>query len=185
MDTVEPQRDAIWEESWNLYYDSYYHEMESYRLIGRWLLFDVITRLLMAITASGSAVAGWTLWEETGWLKALWAFLAGTAALLAIIHGTLGVQPRLKNLTDSKRRFVALRVDVETLLAKMKIETAFPLEPFREELISARSRYQEGITQIEEDILCTKSLKHRAQDDVDLRLRVASRTEDASNEQQD
>lgn len=118
--SAEQQRDQLWRISFDTYYDSYFEEMVADRLLYRWCFLDDITKWLVAITASGSAVSGWALWGDTNQsLKLAWVLIAGTSALLAITHNALGVQQRIKNWEDTKKAFVTLRLEMDTLRQDM------------------------------------------------------------------
>ncbi len=66
-------RDIIWDKVFEVFYDSYYYEMLSNKLISKWLAIDEITKVLVAITTSGSAIAGWALWNKEGF-QYIWIF---------------------------------------------------------------------------------------------------------------
>lgn len=51
-------RDVLWEESFNTYYDAYYEERLAESILVSWLRVEMITKLLVAFTATGSAVSG-------------------------------------------------------------------------------------------------------------------------------
>jgi len=88
-------RDELWTATFDTYYDAYYEELLAAALVRRWQRVDAFTKVLVALTASGSAVAGWTLWSQPGF-KTSWTFIAGIAALLSILHSTLNVADRVK-----------------------------------------------------------------------------------------
>ena len=163
-------RDEIWNSTFDTYYESFYGEVVANRLARRWQLIDQITKVLVAITASGSAVAGWTLWSEEGF-KILWVTIAGVAALLAIIHSAMSVADRLNDAGDVNRSFATLRIELETFRSRMRIDPEFPIEDFTQELVEFRRRYGECVQRIKDDILRTKRLRQKAQDDVDERLK--------------
>lgn len=58
------QRDEIWTAAFYTYYDAYYEEICADRLTNRWQKLDEMTKVLVAFTASTSAVTGWALWTE-------------------------------------------------------------------------------------------------------------------------
>ncbi len=169
-------RDEIWNSTFDTYYESYYGEVVAQRLARRWQLIDQVTKVLIAITASGSAVAGWTLWSEEGF-KTLWVIIAGVVALLAIIHSAMSVADRLKDAGDVSHSFAALRIEVETFRYRMRIDPEFPIEDFTGELVEYRRRYGECVQRIKDDIFRTKRLKLKAQDAVDERLKGEILTE--------
>ncbi|MBZ5564784.1 MAG: hypothetical protein LAP13_20475, partial [Acidobacteriia bacterium] len=128
---VDPHEE-LWEASFETYYDAFFQEMVADGLINRWLRVDEGTRLLVALTASGSAVSGWALWAEPH-LRFMWAVVAGAAAVLSIGHSTLSVPARLKDLAEVKRRFAAVRTDLETFRYSMRVNPEFPVDDFSKE----------------------------------------------------
>ena len=48
-------RDELWKATWETLYDASYYEVLFSEVLKRWQAFDFITRLLVAVTASGSA----------------------------------------------------------------------------------------------------------------------------------
>ena len=62
MDT-DP-RDTLWTSAFDTYYDVYYEELVADEVNNRWQILDEVTKVLVALTASGSAISGWILWNE-------------------------------------------------------------------------------------------------------------------------
>lgn len=69
MGNREELKKAIWE----TFYKAMYYEILFDEISKRWQAFDFITRLLVALTASGSAIAGWALWNNDDF-KYIWVF---------------------------------------------------------------------------------------------------------------
>ncbi len=162
-------RDQLWEKTFQTYYDTYYEEVLAEKLIRRWQLVDEITKVLVALTVSGSAVSGWALWT-TPQFKTGWAILAGIAAVLSIVNIALVVPNRLNEWNESKRAFSRLRVDLETLRYRMELDTDFSVEDFTTIFLAYRERYAECIQTRKEDILSTDRLRNKAQDELDTRV---------------
>ena len=120
-------RDMIWDKIFEVFYDSYYYELLSNKIIGIWITIDEITKVLVAITTSSSAIAGWALWNKEGW-QYIWLFLAGLGALLSIIHATLNVTQRIKEWTENKRNLSSLRIECETNRGEMAMNADFDTE---------------------------------------------------------
>lgn len=57
-------RDKLWEATYKTYFESFNMEIAAQNLIDRWQIVDELTKVLVALTASGSAVAGWTMWNN-------------------------------------------------------------------------------------------------------------------------
>ncbi len=62
--TVADPRDQLWKVAFYTYYQAYYVEMLISALIDRWQIVDETTKVLVALTASGSVVSGWVLWTQ-------------------------------------------------------------------------------------------------------------------------
>ncbi len=163
-------RDELWQVSFETYYDAYFQELVADGLINDWQRVDEITRLLVALTASGSAVSGWALWTEPHFRLA-WVFLAGAAAVLAIVHATLGVSGRLKDQGELKRRFSGLRTDLETFRYRMRVNRDFPLADFSAEFAEFRRRYSDAVQLLKNDLLETRAFDTRCQGVLNERLR--------------
>lgn len=103
----------LWEPTCKTLYDTYFQELSCDALITFWEKFALLAGLLTGITASGSAVAGWTLWNQPGY-KLVWAATAGTAAIISITHNLLQVPRRLKEQEKLRMEFCQLRIDLET-----------------------------------------------------------------------
>ncbi len=58
------QRDILWSSTYETYYDTYYAEILLEALIKKWMKLDVTTKIIVSITASGSAIVGWSLWHN-------------------------------------------------------------------------------------------------------------------------
>lgn len=163
------ERDELWNATFEVFYDSFYEELASEALIHRWQIVDDLTKVLVALTASGSALAGWTLWDAPG-LRFVWSTLAGLAAALAIVHAALGIPGRLKNWTETKQCFIALRVDIDTFRALMRIEPDFSLSEFTSRFVGLRGSYKNAITRVNDDALRTQGLRVKVQNQLNARL---------------
>jgi len=164
-------RDAIWNKVYETYYESYYYEIVADKLVDRWQFTDAVTKVIVAITASGSTVSGWALWQDADF-KIMWAGMAGVAALLSVIHASLGVTGKIKDWEDFKRSFVTLRVRLETNRHQMEINPNFHIEEFTSEYTNIRTQFGELLSRQKNDILRTRKLRLRAQDEVDAKLKL-------------
>ena len=52
-------RDEVWNAAYDTYYSTYFEEMVCDVLLDRWQWLDEVTKVLVALTATGSAVTGW------------------------------------------------------------------------------------------------------------------------------
>ena len=163
---------ALWDASFDTYYDCFYYEAVSDRLVNRWQLADDVTKVLVAVTASGSALSGWTLWSHPGY-KVVWVTLAGFAAGLAIVHTTLAVTFRLRDWGEIKRGFASLRVELETLRYRMEFDADAETTDLRRDFVQARGRYRDVVLRLRNDSLLTRRLKVSAQEEVDRQTKAA------------
>jgi hypothetical protein len=162
-------RDQLWNAVFETFYDSFYEELIADRIVFRWQVLDEITKVLVALTASGSAIAGWALWNEPDF-KIVWAIIAGIAAILALVHSALLVPSKIKGWTKIQRQFCVLRVDLDTLRNKMKIDPNFSVTEISKDLDGLRQRYRVAIQDIPNDILMTEKFQINAQTKLDQRL---------------
>ncbi len=162
-------RDELWEASFDTYYVVHYEELLADRLIDSWQKVDEITKVLVALTASGSAVSGWALWAEPHFRR-IWVIMASIAAVLSIVHTALSVPGRLKDHGETKRRFASLRTDLETFRYRMRIDANFPIEEFTQEFVEYRRRFSDSVQLRKNDILRTNRLENKVQKQLDIRL---------------
>ena len=94
------------------FYAAYYQELASEALIDRWQVINIVILLFVALTASGSAISGWALWDEPGF-KYVWVVIAAIASVLLVAHVVIGVPGRLRDQEEHRRTSALLRVDIE------------------------------------------------------------------------
>lgn len=155
-------RDILWDDAYYLHYEVRYEEMLISNLLSIWTRIDAATKVLVALTTSGSAVAGWTLWDKEGY-RVTWAVLAGTGAILAIVSSSLGVQGRLKEHATARQKFVSLRSKVELLRHDMALDPSFDISKSDEVYKTLKKEYSEAINGEQYDILITPWLEERVQ----------------------
>jgi len=162
-------RDVIWNKTFDVYYDSYWVELLSDNVIGFWQKTDDITKVIVALTVSGSAVSGWTLWNQPGF-KYIWAILAGISAILSITHAALGVTGKVRDWTELKRQFASLRLEIESSRDLMEINPDFSIEDYENNFKEYKKRYGELYPSIYSDFILTKKRKVKCQNDLNKRL---------------
>ncbi len=161
-------RDSFWTTSFTTLYETRYQELCAEAVVARWQRVDLTVALLVALTASTSAVAGWALWSDAGW-KIVWVIAAGLAALGSIADNVMTVPRRIKDQEELRRLFSGLRTSLET---------------FRQELVlgldevqalsrygKLRERYEDVVSRSHRDIALTYRLQNRMQDEVDEKMR--------------
>lgn len=167
-------RDLIWGSAFEIYYKIYYEEILFDKLIKRMQRIDAGARYLIALTASGSAVAGWSMWQNDQ-LRIVWLIISGITALIAIAHSTQSIPKQLKEYVEARRSFVTLRHEAEDFRNDMNLDPAFDVNRANVELKKLRQRYVDLVNNCEKDIYCTDKLENRVQDI--LNSRIADLTE--------
>jgi hypothetical protein len=162
-------REALWEASFVTYYDTLFEEMASEGLVTGWSRFDDVTKVLVTLTASGSAISGWALWSRPGY-RLFFVLLTGLAGLLSLLSTSLAITGRIKAHVDSNRRFGSLRVDLETFRMKMKLNPDFDLEAFAKEFEVYRKRYGETLQLRSIDTFRTRGFDKSIQKQQNIRL---------------
>lgn len=166
---TENRLDVLWNESFNTYYDAFYEEIVADEAIRRWQFVDETAAVLVALTATGSAVAGWALWTLSGW-RIVWSVFAGLVAVLAIVHKALAVPGRLKGWNESQRSFVSLRIELETFRSNLAIGSNDEIDDLIEKFNGYRKRFGDAINRRPNDIVVTKRMEHDCQDALNRRL---------------
>jgi hypothetical protein len=67
----EENKESLRQSVLETYREAYLNEVEAGILIGRWQAMDELTKVLAALSASGSAVAGWLVWGKADLAKRL------------------------------------------------------------------------------------------------------------------
>ena len=163
------KRDRLWEKSFETYYDCYFEELAAENLVRRWLFLDDITKALVALTASGSAVSGWALWSNEEF-KLIWVGLAGLGAFLSILHASLNVQSRVKEWEDLKKLFTSLRINIETFRHNIEIDPQFCIETFMGDYNFHRLEYSALMARLRGDIARTKRFEESMQDKLNIKI---------------
>ncbi len=152
---------AYLDASWETLYETYYQEIASESLAALWERTDVIVLFLVALTTSGSAVAGWALWSISGW-KVLWIILAGIASIASIAHTSMRVPSRVKEQEELRNKFAKLRFDLETFWQELKI--GLNEEQAKTRYKELREKASECIAQAHPDILYTMRFRRGIQE---------------------
>lgn len=164
---------AFWKPSYETLYDVYFQEAISAALADRWLRIDTITNILVAATASGSAIAGWALWNQPGG-RPIWVAVAGLVSVLSIIHGGLQVPTRLKEQEEFRRHFSRLRIELETFRQKLRLGFG-TIESINNSYMELRNKYADLINRAPSDIANTYRLRVKIQKEINELLKEAIR----------
>jgi len=158
MPTQKRLIDIYWDPLFDTIYDSWFEELASEKLSQEWRSIDMIAKFFVAVTASGSAVAGWAFWTNPIG-KDVWAVLAGAASVLSIVNGVIQVPDKVKLQESLANDYRKLRVDLDTFRLNLKIgidkDKAFSTWN------GLRQRYEDLMGRTPPDMLFTKSLSNK------------------------
>ncbi len=165
-----PEIDEFWNALYQTYYDSYLNEVISDRVANRWEIFDDVGKVVVAVTASGSAISGWALWNNPNW-RWLWTLIASTSAVVGIVQTSLQTANRVKSWSEAKRTFAGVRIELETLMFMFRFDAQKNVSDFEQRFVELRKKFLEAVQLINNDIMLRKGLKLSAQEDVDSRIK--------------
>ncbi len=168
MATSSRPIDLFWAPSWETLYQSYFHELSAESVVTRWQKIDLVVAILVAITASGSAIAGWSLWSEPGW-KTLWVAIAGGAALISAVHGAAAIPTRIKEQEEIRRKFSGLRTGLQTF--RQELTLGVDGDAARKEYHELRRKFEESVANSRRDMALTENLQLLVQNRVDKILK--------------
>jgi hypothetical protein len=171
MSTLPSTLNPLWDRSWDVLYKAHFYELTAEHVVSRWEKIDITVIFLMTATASGSAVAGWSLWNNPDW-RIVWLAIAGLASVISIGHGAVAVPRRIKEQEKIRRTFSWVRVNLETLRRNLDGDTESKeakqaLERFHE----LEKEFDRAVADSPKDIALTVKLRNRVQDELDLRLK--------------
>jgi hypothetical protein len=163
----------VWNELWtsvhNDHYACFYEEAVAEFLVARWRLVDTVTKFSTTLTASGSTIAAWVIWKgATG--QGIWVVLAGTAAIMALIHQTLGISDRIKEDTLIYSTFQQLRLDLETLKKKMRLKLHDSLTAYLSDYMDITGKFGKAHALKRPDFFLTLGREKKIQADINTRL---------------
>jgi len=128
---------------------------------------------MLAIASAGSALAGLIFWNNASY-TVLWPLLTSASTLLAIVSKQLNVIERVKQHTASASGMKTLKIDIETLTVRMRINTRFPIVLFERRLLALRERFRAELQNTDFDLLLTRGIRQAAQSAVDAEIKNRS-----------
>jgi len=142
--------------SFDTFYDCYYQELLSETLSKRWQFLDNFTSIIVALTATGSGVAAWTIWNTVSG-KTLWAVVAGTAAVASVVNIGLKVPDRIKEQELLYRLFQDLRLAIDNFRGNLRIDMG-TMDEARKEYDRLQAGYQEAMKKAKPDMFYSSSM---------------------------
>jgi hypothetical protein len=134
-------------------------ELVSEQLSNFWGRFNALSTILVAATATGSAIAGWTLFNTTVG-RVIWGVLSGVAALASLLDSTLAVPRRVKEQSDQRSMFLELRIKLEEFCNALgRTDTTKAQHQFE----SLSREYKAAMKRAKGDIIWTKKWNRKTQ----------------------
>ena len=164
-------RDELKTAVWDSFYDTSYFDILFTDISKRWQIFDYVTRLLVAFTASGSAIAGWALWNQADF-KTVWVVSAGVASILSIIHATSNATEKVNTYGKLSNGVSLLSHEYETFYKKLKIYPEFDVDNEYATHEDLRSQFKKILESYSPDFFTTSKLKNNAQTKLNIKLGI-------------
>jgi|GEM_PF-734335 hypothetical protein len=152
----------LWTETHNTLYETYYEEFQLEALLERWERLSTVSRFVLTITAPGSAIAGWALWNMAGF-KYIWVVIAGLGAICVALEATLHMNERIKEQTILLTEFRSLRTDIKTFEAQMNIKALPEVKNYKDAFLVIRERFSKASSKLRNDLWLTQHVKDIAQ----------------------
>ena len=170
-DTPEEVNPEEWAQLWasvlETLYNTHYEEFVLEALLERWERASTVCRIVITITAPGSAIAGWALWSIPAF-RYVWAFVAGIGAVFAVLEAVLSMTDRIKEQTILLTEFRSLRTDIETFKTVMNIKALPGLQAYKTEFLALRARFSKAVSRIRNDLWYTKHVQSLSQSRLDV-----------------
>ena len=119
-------------------------ESNAVRALARWSLLDDITRVLVAVTGTGSAFAVWSGPLQPGEIRNATVIVATAVAGLGTIQAVLKASEQIKEWAELKGHFVRLKNDLESFINELDIKPDFVLSDSQQRLQTLERRYADG-----------------------------------------
>ncbi|NVD72152.1 hypothetical protein D0T25_03680 [Duganella sp. BJB488] len=155
--TIDP-RDAIWNEAQDLLYRASYAGELKTALLARWVWLDSATKIAVAISSGGAALAGLVFWKNSDYTF-LWPMFTSASALLAIVSRQLSVAEKVQAHATSAVSLSLLVIEIGSLIVRMKVNPSFSIAEFEKKLLAFRTRYGTEVSKFPYDLLLTQKLR--------------------------
>jgi hypothetical protein len=153
---ILPDKKNFLNSLFTVWYNTSYGEATAKHALTSWGRVSTAIKLLVGITASGSAIAALSFWKEQ---QMYWMVLVGTAAIASWIDSGLSPATRIKNWSSAKTGFAVIRNSLEILRTKMNLQSGDDVEAnLVEELLNLQTSYGKLDAEIpNSDIFLTKT----------------------------
>src|SRR6267142_2609978 len=159
----------LWVSAYNDHYACVYEESVAEFLVARWRLVDTVAKFCTALTTGGSTVAAWAFWNTSVGHR-VWAIVSGVAAVIALVHMSLGITERIKEDTLIYATFQQLRRDLEILKKKMRLKQSDSLTVYLNDYLDITAKFGKAYALKRPDFFLTVKREKIIQADINTRL---------------
>ncbi len=152
----------ILNEAFITWYNARYKELVASELLVIWERIDAFIQIGIAVTAAGSGVAGWQLWNIPE-MKIVWAVISGIISLMAIGHKVFCIADKIKVWYEAKQSFAMIKNQLEILRYEVKVSFKENHDNINKRYIEIKKIFAEADSRIpNKDLWLTESLKNRS-----------------------
>jgi len=161
MGNQPSEKEIILNDAFNTWFNSRYKELIASELLQKWKMVDTFCQIGIALTAAGSAIAGWQFWEKAE-MKIVWSAISGMISLAAVGHKGFRVVDKVKIWSEATQAFTMLKNQLETLRFEVNTSLAQNLDNIKKTYLEIRKSYTEEDKKIpDHDLWLSKSLETR------------------------
>ena len=120
----EYQKDLLWQTALETFYRVAYAESLMKSVLQKWKPVDGIVKSIVTITTIASVMVGWMAWGSPSG-KVAWLIIAGSAALLGLLHVIFKISDRIADLSHNTQYFKSLRLNLERFIYDMEVKSRF------------------------------------------------------------
>jgi hypothetical protein len=168
---IDP-RDAVWDETHDLLYNTRYTAGIEQALLARWTWLDSITKIAVAISSGGGALAGLVFWKNSDYTF-LWPVFTSASALLAIVSRQLSVAEKINRHATAATSLTLLAVNIESLIVRMKVNAVFSITEFEKKLLGLRDKYGSEYSKLQHDLLLTEKIRTNVQEKLNIAINTS------------
>ena len=165
----EYQKDLLWQTSLETFYRVAYAESLMSSALQKWKPMDGVVKSLVTLTTIASVMVGWMSWGSPNG-KVAWLVIAGSAALLGLLHVIFKVSDRISDLSHNAQYFKSLRLNLERFIYEMEVNPDFPLEPFKITFEQYREWLLVGSQMLKEDFFLTHRHRRKIQNKLNQQM---------------
>jgi hypothetical protein len=163
------RRDIIWNDVYELYYDTYYNELLALTLSNKWSFIDLMLKIVTALAAVLSTVLGLLLWNDPVG-KFAWLTSSSVVVILIITYIVINISGKIKRHMKSNKEFFGLRYAIESLRDDIDNEQDFDIDTNVNQIKIYANTFNDICKHTPLDSLEKNSMFKAVQKEVDNRL---------------